>query len=74
MLARVSHVAKFSDCKVLNHSYLKILSPKQMLQRLLITFSKEKRGNTSEKLLNEIRKIIHSLYQAEEYIKKYISI
>ena len=45
-----------------------------MLQRLLITFSKEKWGNTSEKLLNEIRKIIHSLYQAERYDKKYISI
>ena len=36
---------------------LKILTPKQMLQRLPITLAKVKAGNTSENLLNEIRQI-----------------
>ena len=33
---------------------LKILTSKQMLQRLPITLAKVKAGNTSENLLNEI--------------------
>ena len=41
---------------------LKISTPKQMLKRLPITFAKVKAGKTSENLLNEIRKIIYSLY------------
>ena len=43
----------FSD-KVLDYSNLKILTSKQMLQRLQIAFTKVKAGNTSENLLNEI--------------------
>ena len=42
---------------------LKILSPKQMLQRLPIALARVKAGNTSENLLNEIRQIICSLYR-----------
>ena len=42
---------------------LKILTPKQMLQRLPIAFAQVKAGNTSENLLNEIRQIIYSLYR-----------
>ena len=42
---------------------LKILSPKQMLQRLPIALAQIKAGNTSENLLNEIRQIICSLYR-----------
>ena len=34
---------------------LKILTPKQMLQRLPIALAKVKAGNNSESLLNEIR-------------------
>ena len=37
---------------------LKILNPKQMLQRLLKALAQVEVGNTSEKLINEIRKII----------------
>ena len=40
----------------------KILTPKQMLHRLPIALAQVKAGNTSENLLNEIRKIIYSLY------------
>ena len=43
---------------------LKTLTPKQMPQRLPIALAKEKAGNTSENLLNEIRQIIYSLYRA----------
>ena len=40
---------------------LKILVPKQMLQRLPIALAQVKPGNNSENLLNEIRQIIYSL-------------
>ena len=49
---------------------LKILSPKQMLQRLPIALAQVKAGNTSENLLNEIRQIIYSLYRGKEITKK----
>ena len=43
----------------------KILTPKQMLQRLIIALPQVKVGNNSESLLNEIRQIIYSLYQSK---------
>ena len=49
---------------------LKILTPKQMLQRLPIAFAQVKAGNNSESLLNEIRKIVCSLYQSKQITKK----
>ena len=49
---------------------LKILTPKQMLQRLPIALAQVKAGNTSENVLNGIRQIIYSLYQAKEITKK----
>ena len=41
---------------------LKILTPKQMLQRLLIALAQVKAGNISENLLNEITQIIYPLH------------
>ena len=49
---------------------LKILTPKQMLQRLPIALAQIKAGNNSKSLLNEIRHIVYSLYQAKEITKK----
>ena len=49
---------------------LKILTPKQMLQRLPIALAQVKAVNTSETLLNEIRQIIISLYRAKQITKK----
>ena len=49
---------------------LKILTPKQMLQRLPIGLAQIKAGNNSEILLNEIRQIVFSLYQLKEITKK----
>ena len=45
---------------------LKILTPKQMLQRLPIALAQVKAGNNSERLLNEIRQIVYSLYQSKK--------
>ena len=42
---------------------IKILTPKQMLQRLPIALAEVETDNTSEKLLNEIRQFIYSLYR-----------
>ena len=49
---------------------LKILTPKQMLQRLPVALAQVKAGNNSENLLNEIRQVVYSLYQSKEIIKK----
>ena len=45
---------------------LKILAPKQMLQRLPIVLAQVKAGNN----WNEIRQIVYSLYQSKEITKK----
>ena len=49
---------------------LKILTPKQMLQRLPIALAQVKAGNNSESLSNEIRQNIYSLYQSKQIAKK----
>ena len=66
MLSDASYNAKQNETK---GTGLKILTPKQMLQRLPIALAQVKAGNNSEKLLNEIRQIIYSLYQAKEITK-----
>ena len=49
---------------------LKILTPKQMLQRLPIALAQVKAGNNSGSLLNEIRQLVYSLYQSKQITKK----
>ena len=49
---------------------MKILSPKHILQSLAIALAQVKASNTSENLLNNIRKIMYSLYQEKEITKK----
>ena len=49
---------------------LKILTPKQMLQRLPIALARVKATNNSESLLNEVRQIAYSLYQSKQITKK----
>ena len=41
---------------------MRILTPKQVLKILPIAFAQVQAGNTSEKLVHEIRQIIYSLY------------
>ena len=52
----------------------KILTSKQMLQRLPIALAQVKAGNNSEILLNEIRQIVYSLYQSKQTTKKVYNI
>ena len=56
--------------KVVKGEGLKILTPKQMLQRLPIALEQVKAGNNSESLLNEIRQIVYSLLQWKQITKK----
>ena len=49
---------------------LKVLTPKQLLQRLPIALAQVKAGNNSKNLLNEIRQIVYPLYQSKEITKK----
>ena len=49
---------------------LRILIPKQMLQRLPIALAQIKADHNSESLLNEVRQIVYSLYQSKEITKK----
>ena len=60
-----SSVASEAKQKAKYREGLKILTPKQMLQRLPIVLEQIKAGNTSENLLSEIRQLIYSLYQAK---------
>ena len=53
-----------------DRSKLKILTPKQMLQRLPIALAQVKAGNNSENLLNEIRQIVYSLHHSKQIAKK----
>ena len=49
---------------------LKILTHKQVVQRLPLLLSEISAGNKSESLLNEIHQIIYSLYRSKEITKK----
>ena len=44
---------------------LKTLTPDQMLSRLPITLAQLKAGNNSQKLINEIRQLLYSLYSSK---------
>ena len=58
------------NLKATKGTELKILTPKQMLQKLLIALAQVEAGNNSESLLSEIRQIVYSLYQSKEITKK----
>ena len=49
---------------------LKILTPNQMLSRLPITLAQLKAGNNSDKLKNEIRQLLYSLYRSKNMTKQ----
>ena len=49
---------------------LKILIPIQMLSRLPIFLAQLKAGNNSEKLKNEIRQLLYSLYRSKKLTKQ----
>ena len=49
---------------------LKNLTPNQMLSRLSISLAQLKAGNNSEKLKNEIRQLLYSLYRSKKLTKQ----
>ena len=49
---------------------IKNLTPNQMLSRLPITLAQLKVGNNSEKLKNEIRQLLYSLYRSKKLTKQ----
>ena len=49
---------------------LKILTPNQMLSRLPNILAQLKAGNNSEKLKNEIRELLYSLYCSKNMTKR----
>ena len=67
MLSDANYNAKQNETK---GKGLKILTPKQMLQRLPIALAQVKADNNSESLLNEIRQIVYSLYHSKQITKK----
>ena len=67
MLSDAKYDAKQGETK---ETGLKILTPKQMLQRLPIALAQVKAGNYSESLLNEIRQIVYSFYESKQIAKK----
>ena len=49
---------------------LKTLIPNQMVSRLTISLAQLKAGNNSEKLKNEIRQLLYSLYRSKKLTKQ----
>ena len=58
----VKKILKFNKKKQ-SGGGLKILTPNQMLSRLPVSLAQLKAGNNSEKLKNEIRQLLYSLYR-----------
>ena len=48
---------------------LKTLTPEQILSRLPISLAQLKTGNNSQKLNNEIRQLLYSLYRSKKLSK-----
>ena len=65
----VEKILKFNELNQQGHG-LKILTPNQMLSRLPISLAQLKAGNNSEKLKNEIRQLLYSLYRSKKLTKE----
>ena len=69
--ARNEAIKLYDDySSMVSEAKTKILTPKEMLQRLPIALAQVKAGNNSESLLNEIRQIVYSLHQSKQITKK----
>ena len=67
MVENYSRIVSETTYKAKQGKGLKILSPKQILQRLTIALAQVKAWNTSENLL---KKIVFTLYREKEITKK----
>ena len=65
----VEEILKFNKQKQEGQG-IKILTPNQMLSRLPISLAQLEAGNNSNKLKNEIRQLLYSLYRLKNMTKK----
>ena len=68
ILKIVEKIVEFNKQNQLGEG-LKMLTPNQMLSRLPITLAQLNAGNNSEKLKNEIRQLLYSLYRSKKLTK-----
>ena len=65
----VEEILKFNEQKQEGQG-IKILTPNQMLSRLLISLAQLQAGNNSQKLKNEIIQLLYSLYRSKSMTKQ----
>ena len=70
----VENILEFNQLKQQQGHVLKNLTPNQMLSRLPISLAQLKAGNNSEKLKNEIRQLMYSLYRSKNLQNKCIKV
>ena len=70
IISILEHILYFNQLQQQEGKGLKILTPKQMLSRLPITLAQLKAGNNSEKLKNEIRQLLYSLYRSKKLTRQ----
>ena len=66
----VKMILDFNELKQQKGQGLKILTPKQMLNRLPIALAQLQAGNNSNKPKNEIRQLLYSLYCSKNMTKQ----
>ena len=66
----VKMILDFNELKQQKGQGIKLLTPKQMLNRLPITLAELQAGNNSNKLKNEIRQLLYSLYRSKNMTKQ----
>ena len=66
----LNHLGEFFNGPPTEGKSLKILTPNQMFSRLPIILAQLKAGNNSEKLKNEIRQLLYSLYRSKKLTKQ----
>ena len=66
----VEEILKFNEQKQQGLGLKILTTPNQMLSRLPITLAHLKAGNNSEKLKNEIRQLLYSLYRSKKLTKQ----
>ena len=66
----VEKILKFNEQNQQKGQGIKILTPNQMLNRLPIALAQLQAGNNSNKLKNEIRQLLYSLYRSKNMTKQ----
>ena len=66
----VKMILDFNKLKQQKGQGIKILTPNQMLNRLPIALAQLQAGNNSNKLKNEIRQLLYSLYRSKNVTKQ----